>query len=257
MTEPNDIPPVGETIETVDHLAVFEAPFLRAPERVRNIFVVILLAASAPLLAGAVLFGWRAVSVSVLAIASATIIERLFYRVRGTAALLGRSHGVLTGLLVALTLPASVPWYVPVLASAFAILLGKAVFGGVGHFLWTPALVGRLAVAVLFPTLLAQPLPDYPNAGAVLARSRLFIGDIRNARIAETDRSWAHTSRSSTSTPCCRYSSRRCCRNHPCCRCPMRPALTSSSQVAASWISGVMRRPICSGFQRRGRGEPG
>lgn len=161
-----------------------QAPFWRAPEGIQTIFVVTLLAACGPLIAGVVVFGWRALFVVGLSILSCGMIERLYYGVTRTPALLGRSHAYLTGLLLGLTLPAFVPWYVPVLAAAFAVILGKAVFGGVGHFLWQPALVGRLAVAVLLPATLN---PEY---WPVLERSKMVVGDLLVSRRVEGYRSW-------------------------------------------------------------------
>jgi len=163
----------------------FEAPFIRAPEAVRTVFVVTGAAACGPLLAGVVFFGWRALVVAGISVASCAAIERLYYRVTRTPALLGRSHAYLTGVLLALTLPAFVPWYVPLMAAAFAIIVGKAIFGGVGHFLWQPALVGRLAVAVMFPATMN------PAAWNVLSRDRLVVGDVKAASSVERLPCWA------------------------------------------------------------------
>jgi len=178
---PGDSPP----------LPAMEAPFLRAPERARTVFLVTFVAGCFPLLAGGVFFGWRTWTVAGISIFSCLIIERLYYRVTRLPALLGRTHGILTGLLIALTLPAWAPWYVPVVAAAFAIILGKAIFGGVGHFLWQPALVGRLAVGVIFPAVIAQPFAEYPDRAPLLARNRLLVGDIRSARRPERFGRWA------------------------------------------------------------------
>ena len=164
----------------------FEAPFLHAPEGARTVFLVTLMAACGPMLAGLVLFGYRAGIVAAISIASCATIERLYFRVTHTPALLGRSHAYLTGLLLALTLPA----HVPVVAAAFAIIVGKGIFGGVGHFLWQPAVVGRLAVAVMFPAILATPVAKLPGTGAILAQSKVMIGDIRNTRYVEDFRQW-------------------------------------------------------------------
>jgi len=167
-----------------------DGPFLRAPEGARTVFLVTLFAAFGPLAGGVVLFGWRAAVVAALSMASCAGIEGLYFRVTRTPALLGRTHGVLVGLLLALTLPAFVPWYVPVVAAAFAVIVGKAVFGGVGHFLWQPALVGRLAVAALFPTQLAVASATLSTRQPVLAQNRLLIGDVLSGGYGRDTLSW-------------------------------------------------------------------
>ena len=151
------------------------SPFLHGPETVRTVFLVTIFAACGPLLGGVTLFGWRAALLAAECVLACVVIERIYFAVRRTPAMLGRTHGVLTGVLLALTLPPFVGWYVPLVASAFAVLVGKAIFGGVGHFLWQPALVGRFAVAVLFASQLAPA--DWP----VLTRQNLLVGDVENA----------------------------------------------------------------------------
>ena len=167
-----------------------DSPFLRAPEGARTVFTFTVFALCGPLLGGLVLFGWRAGLTAALAVASCVATEALYYRVTRTPAMLGRSHAVLTGVLLALTLPAFVPWYVPVIAGAFAIVVGKAVFGGVGHFVWQPALVGRLAVTVLLPAALTVADARFQSRQPVLAQNRLLIGDVRNAAFGDDIAPW-------------------------------------------------------------------
>ncbi len=169
------------------------APFLHAAETSRGIFVTIFVAACVPLAAGVVFFGWRALLVAVLSVAGCVATESAYYRVTRTPALMGRMHAAVTGLLLALTLPVSVPWYVPLVGAVFAIIVGKAIFGGVGHFLWQPALVGRLAVAVIFapPVFGANMLS--PPEWALLARDRIVMGDAHSDRPVSTYRRWRGT----------------------------------------------------------------
>ena len=173
-------------------MPVIESPFLRAPEPAKSIFVIMIAAACLPLLGGWLLFGWRAVVVTFLSLAGCVVFEKLYYRIAQLPVPPGESHSYLTGILLAMTLPAFVPWYVPLTAAAFAILVGKAFFGGVGHFLWQPALVGRLAVAVMFPSVLMldAKLPDY---APVLAQNKLVIGDVRAAQRPSEYRQWEGT----------------------------------------------------------------
>lgn len=180
-------PSILEAPPEAKEFPAIESPFLHAPEGVKTIFMVMIAAACLPLAAGLVFFGWRAAGVAVISVAACATIEKLFYRVTRTPAMLGRTHAFLTGLLLALTLPPFVPWYVPLIAAAFAIIVGKAVFGGVGHFLWQPALVGLLAVTVLFPEEMN------PSSWPILARNKILIGDVRNYRPVERHEGWERT----------------------------------------------------------------
>lgn len=188
--QPIQTSPEIAAVRPDDRFPAFESPFLRAPEAARTVFLVTMAAACGPLTAGLVLFGWRAAVVTAIAIAGCAAIERIYFYVSRTPALLGRSHAYLTGLLLALTLPAYVPWYVPLVAAAFAIIIGKGIFGGVGHFIWQPALVGRLAVAVLFPAVIASPVKNMPATGPILAQSRLLIGDLNRFHYVPDFRRW-------------------------------------------------------------------
>jgi electron transport complex protein RnfD len=183
-----------------------QAPLLRAPEKIRTIFVVTTAAASLPLAAGFLYFGYHAVFVAALAIVSCVAMEWLYFRVTHSPALFGRTHAYLTGVLLALTLPPFIPWYIVIIAAAFAILVGKAVFGGVGHFLWQPALVGRFAVAVIVPALAQLPLVGdagkpmtlNPAQWPLLAQDHLLLGDLHD--VAE-DRLYPYRGWKSRSAP--------------------------------------------------------
>lgn len=181
--------PASQKYKKPSRLPTQGSPFISAPEGASVIFMVTMLAACGPLTAGVVLHGWRALYVAAISIISCGVIEGLYYRVTRVPALLGRSHGYLTGVLLALTLPPFVPWYVPVVAAAFAIIVGKAIFGGVGHFLWQPALVGRLAVAVIFSGPIFGEVVN-PQFWPVLAQEKVLSGDIRNSRTVEDFSQW-------------------------------------------------------------------
>jgi Na+-translocating ferredoxin:NAD+ oxidoreductase RnfD subunit len=169
------------------------APFLHAPERSRSIFMTTFAAACLPLAAGAVFFGWRALLVAALGVTSAMLTDMLFSRLAQAPSLVGRSHAALTGLLLGLTLPPIVPWYVPLAGGFLAVFVGKAIFGGVGHFLWQPALVGRVLVAVIFaPPVWPSNVFLLPNDTLpVLAPRHIIFGDVHNAAPAIPGRSWS------------------------------------------------------------------
>jgi Na+-translocating ferredoxin:NAD+ oxidoreductase subunit D len=110
---------------------------------------------------GVFVFGWAALGVVAGAVAGAAGAEWVVARTSRRRSPLGDGSAVCTGLLLALTLPPLVPAWAAFLGGAFAILLGKAIFGGLGFNLFNPALIGRAFMMASFPVAMtsgwAQP----------------------------------------------------------------------------------------------------
>ena len=111
------------------------------------------------------LYGWPSFFLWLLTILSCVGFEALSLKLMGAprikATLLDGS-AVLTGWLLAMTLPPWAPWWVAVLGGFIAIVIGKQVFGGLGQNVFNPAMVARVALLVSFPlplTLWVAPLP--------------------------------------------------------------------------------------------------
>ena len=196
MTAIDNQPRLRDPFDHRHRMPIPQAPYVRAPEAAKTIFIITTIAACGPLLAGIVFFGWRAATIALISVATCVVLEGFYYRITRKPTLLGRSHAVLTGVLLALTLPAFAPWYVPVTAAVFAIIVGKGFFGGVGHFVWQPALVGRLAAAVLFPVLISGPSPTMRVAQwplvrlwPIVAQQKAFVGNVNDYAIAAGDSS--------------------------------------------------------------------
>lgn len=83
-----------------------------------------------------------------LCIASCAATEAVYQKLQKLPVNISDGSAILTGLLLALTLPPMVPWWIAVIGGIVAILLGKQLFGGLGYNIFNPALVGR-AVLVL------------------------------------------------------------------------------------------------------------
>ncbi|MBK8815832.1 MAG: RnfABCDGE type electron transport complex subunit D [Methylococcaceae bacterium] len=102
---------------------------------------------------GIVLFGLPAFYLTVTTVAAALLVEAVCLNLKGVRVMPYLSDGsaVLTGLLVAMTLPPWAPWWIGVLGSVIAIILGKQVYGGLGQNLFNPAMLARVALLVTFP----------------------------------------------------------------------------------------------------------
>lgn len=166
------------------------APFRHGGDTHRDILKAWMLAASIVGACGVVLFGVSALLILAVAIISALAAEMLSAFVLQKPIIGGLSHAALTGLLLGLTLPATVEWYVPMFGAIIAILFGKSLFGGLGHYIWQPALVGRIVVGFLFASQMS--MASATSQAPVLAPGRLLVGDLHDARPihAGTYRGW-------------------------------------------------------------------
>lgn len=108
-------------------------------------------------------YGLSALALLVTVTASCLFTERWLNRASGQASTLGDWSAVITGLLLALTLPPAFPLWMGVVAAFVSIAIGKAMFGGLGHNLFNPALIGRAFVQAAFPTAITIWVPAYAS----------------------------------------------------------------------------------------------
>jgi electron transport complex protein RnfD len=128
--------------------------------------------------------------------------EALFTKMRGRSLPLKDCSAVVTGIILALSLPGPAPWYVGFIASFVAIGIGKTIFGGVGMNLFNPAMVGRAFVMIAFASVLAAagyqdagstvdavtqatPMDTFKQTGVATPLSALFFG-LTNGSLGET-----------------------------------------------------------------------
>ncbi len=124
-------------------LIVGPAPHLGTPDSVPRIMWSVALALVPALVAAAVVFGWYALAVVAVSAAAAVVTEAAVQAFRGVPVTVRDGSAVVTGVLLAMTLPPNVPLYVPAVGSVFAIAIAKHAFGGLGCNIWNPALAGR------------------------------------------------------------------------------------------------------------------
>ncbi len=96
-------------------------------------------------------FGMDAALVLATTVGGAMVFEAVFQKMASKPVTLGDGSAVLTGLLLGLNLPAGTPVFISLVGSAVAVGLAKAVFGGLGHNPFNPALTGRVFLLIAFP----------------------------------------------------------------------------------------------------------
>lgn len=114
----------------------------------------VVVALAPALLAGLYFFKRPAAMLILACITSCVITEAVIRILRGKAVSISDGSAVVTGILLAMILPPSLPLWIAILGSVVAIGLGKELFGGLGYNIFNPALIGRAFLMAAFPTAL-------------------------------------------------------------------------------------------------------
>jgi electron transport complex protein RnfD len=138
-----------------NNLIVSTSPHIRAPINTRKIMCHVIIALTPVTIYALVIHGLHALWVLLASIAGAMLGEFIMQKGRRLPVTLSDCSALLTGLLLALTLPPLLPWWIAGVAGLVATILGKQMFGGIGHNLFNPALVGRAVAFVSWPAYFA------------------------------------------------------------------------------------------------------
>lgn len=149
-----------------NNLIVAPAPHVHGPESTRRIMRDVLLALLPAWVFSVVVFGVQALAVTCLAVAGCVTFEFLIqkYLLRGPRTV-GDLSAVVTGVLLAFNLPASLPWWIVLVGSFVSIAVAKMTFGGLGCNPFNPALVGRVFLLFAYPV----QMTSFPRPGGQMA----------------------------------------------------------------------------------------
>ena len=138
------------------NLTVQSSPHIRGDFKTSRLMLDVVVALLPALVVGTWVLGFRALAVTAVSMASAVGAEWLYCKAAGKQNTLRDCSALVTGMLLALTLPASVPLGIAVLGSVFAIVLAKCMCGGLGQNILNPALAARAFLMLLFPAALTR-----------------------------------------------------------------------------------------------------
>ena len=132
-------------------LTVASSPHIRGNFRTNRIMLDVVFALLPALAMGIVVMGSRAFLVTCVSIVSSLVWEYLYSLATRTRNTLKDGSALVTGLLLAMTLPASVPYWLVIIGSGFAIIVVKALCGGLGQNIFNPALSARALMMLIYP----------------------------------------------------------------------------------------------------------
>ena len=152
-----------------DLLNVTSSPHVREKENTQRIMLYVIISLLPASLFGIFNFGYRALILILVTIASCVASEWIFEKIVHKKSTVGDLSAVVTGLLLALNLPHTLPWWQAVLGGVFAIVVVKMLFGGLGQNFMNPALGARCFLLISFTSSMTSFTYDGVTGATPLA----------------------------------------------------------------------------------------
>ena len=135
------------------NLSLHSSPHLHTENRVNRVMLAVIYALIPGVLASIHFFGWGVLINIILAIITAVATEALMLRLRKRPIMpfLFDGSAVVTAILLGVALPSLAPWWLPVFGAAFALIVAKHLYGGLGYNPFNPAMVGYAMLLIAFP----------------------------------------------------------------------------------------------------------
>ena len=138
------------------NLTVSAAPHIRGKDNTRRLMLDVLIALAPALIAAVYFYGERALVLTVISVAACVVCEALICLVMRRPVSVGDLSAVVTGVLLAFSVPHSCPYWALVAGDAFAIIVVKGLVGGLGQNVFNPALAGRAFMMLLWPSTITR-----------------------------------------------------------------------------------------------------
>ena len=153
-------------------LTVASSPHIKRPDTTRGIMSDVVIALAPAATYGCILFGLRALAVLITSVSVAALCEFLWNKALKKPNTIKDMSAVVTGLLLGMNLPPTLPLWQAAIGSAAAIIVVKQMFGGLGHNFANPAIAARIILLVSFPasmTRFTEPVSDAVTSATPLA----------------------------------------------------------------------------------------
>lgn len=168
------------------NFVVSGTPHVRSKESIQSIMRDVVIALIPATIMGIYYFGVRALILILASIVSAVFFEWLYETLLKKPVTISDLSAVVTGLLLAMNLPASAPIWVPIVGSAFAIIFAKQLFGGLGQNFINPALAGRAFLLASYPTEMTTWTAPTGFSGADAVAVATPLAELKNGELTAT-----------------------------------------------------------------------
>lgn len=141
----------------MDKYLVSPNPHIHAAVSTQSLMRDVIIALLPAVLVSILFYGWSEVLVLAVSVASCVLLEYAITRwMLKTPSTIGDLSAAVTGLLLAMNLPSTTPWWVIVIGAVIAIGVAKMTFGGIGQNVFNPAITARVFLLISFPTYMTD-----------------------------------------------------------------------------------------------------
>ena len=164
-----------ESVSLPELLFVSPAPHIRKLDTVRSIMLDVIIALMPALIWSIYVFGLRALTIVTIAVATSVVCEALYQVISKKTLRISDLSAAVTGLMLGLMLPSGVSLWVPAVGAAFAIIVAKQFFGGIGKNIVNPAIAARVFLMLCWP----QQMVAYVDKAGDLVSSATPLVDLK------------------------------------------------------------------------------
>ena len=164
----------------MEKLIVSPNPHIHSKDSTQSLMLDVIIALAPAVLVSFVFYGWQEILLMAVSVGSCVLLEwaitRFLLKKRST---IGDLSAVITGILLALNVPYTAPFWIIIIGAIVAIGIAKMSFGGIGQNIWNPALVGRVFLLVSFPTYMTSWKEPHGLFGADAVSGATPLGAIK------------------------------------------------------------------------------
>lgn len=135
----------------IEDFIVTPPPHIRGPGTVQRAMCDVMIALTPALIAATIFFGFTVIYLTSICVLSTVVSETIIRYILRREITVWDGSAVLTGIILAMCLPPTTPWWLAVIGASMAIIIGKELFGGLGNNIFNPALVGRIIIFFFIP----------------------------------------------------------------------------------------------------------
>ena len=146
---------------------ITSSPHITSTDNTSGIMLDVIFALMPATICGIFFFGFHALLIIAVTVASAVASEYIWCRAVKKEPTLRDLSAIVTGLILGLNLPPTLPLWMAALGSAVAIVIVKQMFGGLGHNFANPAITARITLMVSFPTAMTTFVDPFVASDAI------------------------------------------------------------------------------------------